>query len=112
VTQASKLNLPVIDLYQTFTNPEDYANPIEPGVPGGDKITNNIIDIITQLDTPDNSSWASKAPHPVYQSLTYSPQKGYEFQDASSKTRANAPEIDPMADWDTTQNEPFRIQQH
>lgn len=111
IDEASKLNLPVIDLYQVFTNAEDYANPIEPGVPGGDKITNNIIDIISQYDTPDGASWASK-PHTVFQSRNYSSNKGYEFQDAPNHTRTKEPQFDPTADWDTSQNEPFRIQQH
>eukprot|EP01084_Bolivina_argentea_P135312 238461_1 len=43
-------NIPVIDLRYIFDKKEDYANSIEPGVPGGDKITNNIIHIVKNHD--------------------------------------------------------------
>jgi hypothetical protein len=40
---ASKNKLKVIDVYNIFDRAEDYANPIEPGVCGGDKLTHNIL---------------------------------------------------------------------
>eukprot|EP01084_Bolivina_argentea_P135313 238462_1 len=43
-------NIPIIDLRHVFDKKEDYANSIEPGVPGGDKITNNIIHIVKNHD--------------------------------------------------------------
>ena len=43
-------SIAVIDLRHVFDKKEDYANSIEPGVPGGDKLTNNIIHIIQNHD--------------------------------------------------------------
>eukprot|EP01083_Nonionella_stella_P021728 60190_1 len=39
-------NIPVIDIRHVFDKQQDYANTIEPGVPGGDKIINNVVHII------------------------------------------------------------------
>jgi hypothetical protein len=51
---AAKYKLGVIDVYEIFDRAEDYANPIEPGVLGGDKLTHNILraveDISDELD--------------------------------------------------------------
>ena len=43
-------NIPIIDLRHIFDKKEDYANSIEPGVPGGDKLTNNIIHVLNNHD--------------------------------------------------------------
>ena len=40
-------NTAIIDLRRVFNNHVDYANSIEPNVPGGDKIVNNILHILT-----------------------------------------------------------------
>ena len=42
----NKHNIPVIDLRKVFDKRQDYANSIEPGIPGGDKIVNNSLNII------------------------------------------------------------------
>ena len=42
--------LPVIDLRLVCTEPEDYANEIEPGVPGGKKIAAGILNLIQNHD--------------------------------------------------------------
>lgn len=39
-------NIPIIDLRYIFDKKQDYANSIEPGVPGGDKLINNAMNII------------------------------------------------------------------
>jgi len=40
----------VIDIYSIFNLDKDYANPIEPSVYGGDKITNNILKIMKEYN--------------------------------------------------------------
>merc|ERR1711924_294521 len=47
---ARKHHLPLIDLAAVFDQAKDYANPIEPSVWGGDKISTNILLV---LDTHD-----------------------------------------------------------
>ncbi len=42
-SEALKRNLPVIDLRPLFNDPRDYANPIEPSVQGGQKLTDRIM---------------------------------------------------------------------
>jgi len=44
--EAQNRKLPIIDVYNIFDQEQDYANPIEPACPGGDKITNNVIHIV------------------------------------------------------------------
>mmetsp|Transcript_42475 Transcript_42475/g.76326 ORF Transcript_42475/g.76326 Transcript_42475/m.76326 type:complete len:462 (-) Transcript_42475:136-1521(-) len=44
--EARRQGLPIIDLAWVFNHAQDYANPIEPSVFGGDKISNNIIDVL------------------------------------------------------------------
>ena len=44
---ARKHRLPLLDLFSAFNQTKDYANPIEPSVWGGDKISNNIIAALT-----------------------------------------------------------------
>jgi hypothetical protein len=48
VNVAAKRGLPVIDLATVFDQEQDYANPIEPGVPGADKLTANVIKIVRE----------------------------------------------------------------
>ncbi|MEM6331035.1 MAG: SGNH/GDSL hydrolase family protein [Planctomycetota bacterium] len=48
--EAFRRGLPVIDLRVLFTRDEDYANPIEPGVPGGLKIAQQIKAIVRTHD--------------------------------------------------------------
>mmetsp|Transcript_4066 Transcript_4066/g.5219 ORF Transcript_4066/g.5219 Transcript_4066/m.5219 type:complete len:264 (+) Transcript_4066:60-851(+) len=50
IAEAKKRGLPVIDLRKVFSKDIDYANPIEPGVPGGDKIGTNIVHILETHD--------------------------------------------------------------
>lgn len=47
---AIQAHLPVIDLREICTSPEDYANEIEPSVAGGAKIAAAIVRVITQHD--------------------------------------------------------------
>lgn len=42
--------LPVLDLRLICTEPEDYANEIEPGVPGGSKIAAGILNLFQNHD--------------------------------------------------------------
>jgi hypothetical protein len=42
--------LPVLDLRLICTEPEDYANEIEPGVPGGRKIAAGILNLFQNHD--------------------------------------------------------------
>ena len=44
---ARKHRLPLLDLFNVFNQTKDYANPIEPSVWGGDKISSNIIAALT-----------------------------------------------------------------
>jgi len=78
--EAKKRGLPVIELGTLFDKPQDYANPIEPGVPGGDKITNNIIKIIRERGFENG--------HQVY---CY---KDYSEQDVMYATRELAKETE------------------
>ncbi|CAF1424254.1 unnamed protein product, partial [Didymodactylos carnosus] len=50
VTESTKLGIPVIDLKTIFNNEADYANAIEPDMPGGDKITDNMILVVEKHD--------------------------------------------------------------
>ncbi len=43
---AEARNLKVLDLWNIFDKPEDYANAIEPGVPGGQKLVNHLVSMI------------------------------------------------------------------
>ncbi len=43
---AKAFNLPLLDLWTVFDRAEDFANPIEPGVPGGHKIVRNLVAMI------------------------------------------------------------------
>jgi hypothetical protein len=61
---AAKRGLPVIDLATVFDKKEDYANPIEPSVLGADKLTANIIRVVTE------HPW--EGGHVVYADRTYS----------------------------------------
>lgn len=44
---ASKSHVPVIDLRQVCTRPEDYANEIEPSATGGEKIATAIVQVVS-----------------------------------------------------------------
>ena len=46
--------LPVLDLRLICTEAEDYANEIEPGVPGGRKIAAGILNLVQNHDFPSN----------------------------------------------------------
>ena len=45
--EAKKHGFDVIDVYSLFSEAKDYANPIEPSIYGGDKITHNIINLVS-----------------------------------------------------------------
>mmetsp|Transcript_15688 Transcript_15688/g.24012 ORF Transcript_15688/g.24012 Transcript_15688/m.24012 type:complete len:314 (+) Transcript_15688:124-1065(+) len=62
-------NIPIIDLRHVFNHKEDYANSIEPGVPGGDKLINNAIDIIRNHDFNRQYSTEQQL---IYKSQKYS----------------------------------------
>lgn len=49
-SKAAKYNAKVIDLYDLFTDATFLANPIEPGVKGGDIITDKMMEIISESD--------------------------------------------------------------
>jgi hypothetical protein len=42
--------LPVVDLRLVMSSPDDYANDIEPGVPGGGKIARALVEVATRHD--------------------------------------------------------------
>lgn len=48
--EAARRGLPVVDVASIFNDDLDFANPIEPGVPGGDKIANNVVAILERHD--------------------------------------------------------------
>lgn len=48
--EASKRGLPVVDVAAIFNDDLDFSNPIEPGVPGGDKIANNVAAVLERHD--------------------------------------------------------------
>ncbi|MDJ0659220.1 MAG: SGNH/GDSL hydrolase family protein [Crocosphaera sp.] len=48
IRQAFQLGLPLIDLRLVFNESQDYANPIEPSVKGGQKIVNAILNVIKE----------------------------------------------------------------
>jgi hypothetical protein len=51
ITQAAITNgLPIIELRQIFTNPSDYANPIEPSAIGAAKLSDQILEIVQNHD--------------------------------------------------------------
>lgn len=43
-------NLPILDLWEIFDQRADFANAIEPGVPGGHKIVKNLVAMIEKGD--------------------------------------------------------------
>ncbi|XFA73421.1 hypothetical protein RYO59_001667 [Thermosynechococcaceae cyanobacterium Okahandja] len=45
-SEALQRNLPMIDLRPMFNSPQDYANPIEPSVQGGQKLTDRIVALV------------------------------------------------------------------
>lgn len=63
ISEAAKRGLPVIDLATVFDQEQDYANPIEPGVPGADKLTANVIKIVREHRWDEG--------HRVYAERTY-----------------------------------------
>uniref|UniRef100_A0A7S3UYP9 SGNH hydrolase-type esterase domain-containing protein n=1 Tax=Heterosigma akashiwo TaxID=2829 RepID=A0A7S3UYP9_HETAK len=65
LSEGKRRGLPVIDLRKVFTQVRDYANPIEPGVPGGDKLSENLIHVL-------NSHDFAAGRHRVYHSTDYS----------------------------------------
>ncbi|CAM4795138.1 unnamed protein product [Rotaria magnacalcarata] len=54
VTESTKLGIPVIDLKTIFNDPKDYANSIEPGVRGGEKIVENILYVVNNHRFDEN----------------------------------------------------------
>lgn len=46
VAAARARHIPVIDLWQVFDRKEDFANSIEPGVPGGHKLIRNLLALV------------------------------------------------------------------
>jgi lysophospholipase L1-like esterase len=48
--QAAARRLPILDLRVMFSDPEDYANPIEPSGQGGQKIARAIAEILARHD--------------------------------------------------------------
>jgi lysophospholipase L1-like esterase len=50
--EAITRGLPVLDLRLICTEAEDYANEIEPGVPGGRKIADGILNLVQNHDFP------------------------------------------------------------
>jgi len=47
---AEARRLPVLDLWDIFSRREDYANAIEPGVPGGHKLVRNLMALLARGD--------------------------------------------------------------
>jgi hypothetical protein len=89
--EARKLGVPLIDIATIFDQDQDYANPIEPGVPGGDKLTNNIVQVVSEK--PNGFK--------IYRLKEYSSPR----TPITQETREKEPE--PMEP-PSIQNEPFR----
>jgi hypothetical protein len=51
IREAFTFGLPLIDLRLICNVEEDYANPIEPSVYGGEKITNAILKVVSECDS-------------------------------------------------------------
>jgi len=51
-----QFGIPVIDLKTLFNEPKDYANAIEPDVPGGAKIVENILYVVNHHRFNENIS--------------------------------------------------------
>ncbi len=54
IREAALLGLPVLDLRLICDAPEDYANEIEPGIPGGKKIAAGILNLVNTHDFSTN----------------------------------------------------------
>ena len=54
IREAAARGLPVLDLRLVCAGPEDFANEIEPGVPGGRKIAAGILNLIQHHDFASN----------------------------------------------------------
>ena len=50
VSRSAQHHLPLIDLKTACNDDADYANAIEPGVQGGEKITDNIVAVVEGHD--------------------------------------------------------------
>lgn len=50
IRQACMAGVAILDLRLICTSPEDYANPIEPSVRGGDKIASGIMQMLKEHD--------------------------------------------------------------
>lgn len=63
---AAARGIPILDLWTVFSQRADYANAIEPGVPGGHKIVRNFLSLLDKGDHLRNE-------HCVYDDTTYDP---------------------------------------
>jgi len=56
IQTAIKFQLPLIELRSLFTKVEDYANPIEPSVKGGEKMVSVMYDILNRCTWQEGCS--------------------------------------------------------
>jgi len=73
---AAARKIPILDLWAIFSRREDYANQIEPGVPGGHKIVRNMLAMLDRNEHNDGCPW-------VYADATYDPAFAATIQDVS-----------------------------
>jgi len=112
--EAQIRKLPIIDVYNIFDQSQDYANPIEPACPGGDKITNNIIHIVKRHEWGTPSIYDFKDYDPEFWDLiedTPVESKKEEKEESDGDQDEQEEEIetnDQKSRPDTALNDPFR----
>jgi hypothetical protein len=84
----------VIDLATVFDQDHDYANPIEPGVMGADKLTSNIIRIVREHPWEEG--------HRVYADRTYTIASPEELRDDKW---SHEPRAQRLGRWDWEGND-------
>jgi len=100
-----KRRVPFVDLQAVFDSDRDYANPIEPSVYGGDKISENIIHVLSEHDF--------SGPGRIYAVNQNSQELGAIFQKMSScseeESTIQAGELAPEQKWNRSrQNATYR----
>jgi len=100
--ECRRQGLPIIDLARVFNHAQDYANPIEPSVFGGDKISNNIIHVLNShpLDKRVSATFGSCA-----YSATHFPDASFACPRGENDTMASGGESRLQM---AAQNEKFR----
>jgi lysophospholipase L1-like esterase len=84
---AQARNIPVLDLWTIFSRREDYANVIEPGVPGGAKIVRNLLFLLDDKNKDVRNRYAlyDDATHDdAYEKYVHFDEKRFTSSSSSS----------------------------